>query len=188
MPGIEQTQGSFRVRQRDPGDFDPESLRTITFGGPDSGVRAVVGRIKVAKAERRPVAKSDARRVIYYVLYEPGVVDAHGEEMTAEAVAEMTWRSYGCRTVKVEHGYDQGLRGVLGGREELAPEEGIVVEHYLLDREIPPGEAFHGAPVPDGIRAGACVEAIRYSPEIYAVLSRIEHGTSLGGKARVVEE
>jgi ATP-dependent protease ClpP protease subunit len=46
--GIDETDDSYRVRQRDPGDFDKGSFRTITF---TKGVKAVVGHLKSAKSE-----------------------------------------------------------------------------------------------------------------------------------------
>lgn len=181
MAGIDTTEAAHRVRQRDPADFEEGSLRTIDLA---EGVQAVVGRLKGPAA--RKVAKSEARRVIYYVLYEPEVDDAHGERMSADEIAEMAWRSFGCRRVRVEHGYQQGLRNVLGV-DELPEGDGVVVEHYILPAEVEPGGMFHGAVLAAGIKAGACIEAIRYSPDLYAVLSRVEHGISLGGKANKEE-
>jgi hypothetical protein len=35
-----------RFRQRDPKDFDPESFRTIDFGEPSKGIKAVVGHLR----------------------------------------------------------------------------------------------------------------------------------------------
>ncbi|MCX7611852.1 MAG: phage portal protein [Ignavibacterium sp.] len=41
--GVDETENSYRFRQRDPEDFDPESFRTITI---DTGIKAVVGKLK----------------------------------------------------------------------------------------------------------------------------------------------
>jgi hypothetical protein len=43
MPGIDETESSFRVRQRNPGDFVKDSFRTISFG---PGISAVIGKLK----------------------------------------------------------------------------------------------------------------------------------------------
>jgi len=145
----------------------------------------LTGVVRVA----RNIAKSDAKRVIYYVNYEPRRKDAHGEEMTDDEVMEMTWRNYGCRKVKIEHGFDQGLKEIFG-KDEFTAAEGIVVEHFTMDREIHPGGEYRGVVIEEGIHENACMEAIRYSPEVYRVLSNIEHGISLGGTAntRTVDE
>jgi len=52
---VDETEDSWRLRQRDPGDFDPESFRTITL---TKGVQAVVGHLKKdsARAEITPQA------------------------------------------------------------------------------------------------------------------------------------
>ena len=40
---VDETDTSFRLRQRNPGDFEPDSLKTITL---DKGIKAVIGRLK----------------------------------------------------------------------------------------------------------------------------------------------
>jgi hypothetical protein len=40
---VDETGDSFRLRQRDPGDFQPGSFRTIEFG---KGIKAVIGKLK----------------------------------------------------------------------------------------------------------------------------------------------
>ncbi len=45
---VDETEDSFRLRQRDPGDFVDGSFRTITL---TNGVKAVIGHLKSAKAE-----------------------------------------------------------------------------------------------------------------------------------------
>jgi len=45
---VDETEDSWRLRQRDPSDFDPESLRTITL---TEGVKAVVGHLKEGSAK-----------------------------------------------------------------------------------------------------------------------------------------
>lgn len=145
-------------------------------------VQKVAPAAHVAPTRFKSITKSEAKRVIYYVLYEPEKNDAHGDRMSEDDVAEMMWNSAGCRRVKVEHGFDQGLKRTFG-KDELQASEGHVVEHYLLDHEVAPGGTFHGAVIKEGIKRGAGIEAIRYSPEVYATLSKIEHGISLGGRA-----
>jgi len=44
--GVDETENSFRLRQRDPGDFQPGSFRTISL---TEGVKAVIGRPKKEK-------------------------------------------------------------------------------------------------------------------------------------------
>jgi hypothetical protein len=47
MPGIDKTENGWRVRQRDPGDFEEGSFKTIDI---TDGVQAVVGRLKGEKS------------------------------------------------------------------------------------------------------------------------------------------
>jgi len=59
---VDETDDSWRLRQRDPGDFDPESFRTITL---TTGVQAVVGHLKkgaqaVIGPDREDAAAADA--------------------------------------------------------------------------------------------------------------------------------
>jgi len=104
----DETSTSYRFRQRDPGDFQPGSMRTITF---TDGVKAVVGTLKVAKdgqasckgdcgrcRETRgvgdehyvpllPVDKADEeRRIVFGVVLEPDSVDAQGDTISAEEI------------------------------------------------------------------------------------------------------
>ena len=41
--GVDETGDSFRLRQKDPGNFDPNSFRTIEL---TKGIKAVVGHLK----------------------------------------------------------------------------------------------------------------------------------------------
>jgi phage head maturation protease len=45
-PAPDVTENTIRIRVRDPGDFQDDSFRTINIGGEDSGIKAVVGRLK----------------------------------------------------------------------------------------------------------------------------------------------
>jgi phage head maturation protease len=45
-PAPDVTENTIRIRVRDPGDFQDDSFRTINIGGGDSGIKAVVGRLK----------------------------------------------------------------------------------------------------------------------------------------------
>lgn len=56
--GPDETETSYRFRQRDPGDFITGSFRTIQFQG-TKGVQAVIGRLK-EKAEKQAVPSADA--------------------------------------------------------------------------------------------------------------------------------
>ena len=44
---VDETENSFRLRQRDPGEFKEGSFRTITIS---DGIKAVIGRLKEAKS------------------------------------------------------------------------------------------------------------------------------------------
>ncbi len=46
---LDETLFGLRFRQRPPGMFDKDSFRTISFGGPEKGIKAVVGHFKGAK-------------------------------------------------------------------------------------------------------------------------------------------
>lgn len=54
---VDETENSFRLRQKGPDDFQDGSLKTIDFGDEGSGIQAVVGRIE---------GRDDSRRVIRY--------------------------------------------------------------------------------------------------------------------------
>jgi len=137
----------------------------------------------LTKSEHRPqlVAKNDAKRVIWYPLYlGPEEDDAHRQRMSEDDLLEMTWASYGNDIVNIEHGFDQGLKKVFG-KDELTPLEGRVVEHYTLERDMAEGEEWRGSILQYAMKKNTPIEAIRYSAEVYAILSQITHGISLEG-------
>lgn len=56
---VDETEDSWRLRQRDPGDFDPDSFRTIELA---KGVKAVVGHLK-KEIEQQETASLQAQEV-----------------------------------------------------------------------------------------------------------------------------
>ena len=87
---------SFRIRQRDPGDFT--RLRTITLPGSD-GVKATVGPVKKEAEERdfERVAevcpeklmickRDDEKRIVTGIVLEPDVVDLQGDIITEDEI------------------------------------------------------------------------------------------------------
>mgnify|MGYP001616374750 CR=1 FL=1 len=82
MPGIDETDTGWRVRQRDPGDFEEGSFKTIDI---TDGVQAVVGRLKGEKSttvqslifdKEKFKTEAEARKV----KAERGIVPAPGNE------------------------------------------------------------------------------------------------------------
>jgi phage gp29-like protein len=55
-PGVDETEDSWRIRQRDPGDFDPKSFRTIEL---TAGVKAVIGKLRATLAQEAATAPND---------------------------------------------------------------------------------------------------------------------------------
>ena len=103
-PGVDETTQSWRVRQRDPEDFQPGSFRTIDIA---DGVKAVVGKLKpgveksdgdlfnpvidlfnpVMHAKLLPVDKADEdRRLVLGVVLEPNSVDTQGDTIAPEEI------------------------------------------------------------------------------------------------------
>jgi hypothetical protein len=70
-PGIDETEDSWRVRQRSPSDFDPKSFRTIKI---EDGVSAVVGHLKDKSAGDQFEIKT-----FEFQLKEVDPGNAHGE-------------------------------------------------------------------------------------------------------------
>ena len=174
----------------DPPDAAPDGtcplydLVLIKREQPDRDQQSHARTLTKSKDAPRMFAKSDVKRVIWYPLYVgPEEDDAHGERMSEDDLLEMTWASYGNQKITVEHGFDQGLRKIFE-KDELDKLEGQVVEHYTLERDMAAGEEWRGATLSCDLRKNTPIEAIRYSPEVYAILSQIDHGLSLEGEGR----
>lgn len=96
-PGIDETETSWRVRQRPPSDFKEGSFRTITI---TDGVKAVIGTPKQTKrddaeeefeAEVRllPVEKAEEeKRIVFGVVLEPNETDAQGDTISVEEIEQ----------------------------------------------------------------------------------------------------
>lgn len=87
--GPDETETSYRFRQRNPGGFQQGSMRTITL---TNGVQAVIGRPKQqsskATVKLLPVQKKDEdRNIVFGVVLEPDEVDAHGDTIDAQTIA-----------------------------------------------------------------------------------------------------
>lgn len=97
----DETADSWRFRQKDPGDFQAGSFRTITI---TDGVKAVVGKPKTSKADDEevvetaeeetysveflPIDKADEdRQIAFGIVLEPDEIDAHGDTIKAHEIA-----------------------------------------------------------------------------------------------------
>lgn len=137
---------TFRLRQKDPSEFDPETFRTITL---TDGVQAVVGRLKaeaLEQAESRALAeksqpirvvKADdsdsAERYVFGVVLVPNETDAQGDVYSAEEVrkaAHSYMEHFGGDTFKIMHNGE--------------PVDGVVVLETYLSKvaETHGGETF----------------------------------------------
>jgi len=136
-----------------------------------------------AASEEPPQAQISARaiacaapeaQVIYYLVSEPGTVDAHGHRIEAEEI-ERAMHGYmaGGREVKLEH------RDRITGRA-------VVVEGYVAPCDL---HSFHGQVPPGGpIVEGSSIVAIHYTdPELWRELRDTQHGISWGGMAARIE-
>lgn len=87
--GPDETEASFRFRQRDPGDFQDGSFRTINI---TDGVKAVIGRPKQQTRATKliPVDKADDndQRIVFGVVLEPGTIDAQNDKISAEEIEQ----------------------------------------------------------------------------------------------------
>jgi hypothetical protein len=127
--GPDETENSWRYRQRDPGDFS--RLRTIRL---DEGVQAVIGPLKQAREKRDeeqgvrliPVDKKapDDRRIVFGVVLEPDSVDSQGDTIKSEEIerAAHLW---------LARFQDRGLmhRKIINGKIEI-------YESYIAPRDL----------------------------------------------------
>jgi DNA adenine methylase len=93
--GVDETESSWRFRQRDPGDFQEGSFRTISLA---DGVKAVIGKPKQAKREDDEVEKvvrllpvekaEEEERIVFGVVLEPNEVDAQGDTISEDEIRQ----------------------------------------------------------------------------------------------------
>jgi DNA adenine methylase len=94
--GPDETEDSWRFRQRDPGDFKDGSFRTIAL---TDGVKAVIGRPKTTKRDEEdeveksvrllPIEKAaDEKRIVLGVVLEPNKVDAQNDTISPEEIEQ----------------------------------------------------------------------------------------------------
>lgn len=107
--GVDETETSFRIRQREPSDFRSETFRTIDI---TDGVKAVVGRL-VEKAEKTRtirIVKADEERseerYVFGVVLVPDEPDSQGDIYDATEVrkaAHSFMEHFGGDTFKIMH-------------------------------------------------------------------------------------
>jgi hypothetical protein len=100
----DETGDSWRFRQREPGEFEPGTFRTISM---TDGVKAVVGQLKESKREKQaadepdayadvrllPVEKADEdRRIVLGVVLEPNSVDTQGDTISPDEIEHAAHR------------------------------------------------------------------------------------------------
>jgi len=87
------TENSWRFRQRDPGEFVEESFRTISI---TDGVKGVVGKLKEANTNKRdvekqvrllPIDKAEDKRVVFGIVLEPETVDSQGDVISEDEIS-----------------------------------------------------------------------------------------------------
>lgn len=131
---------------------------------------------------------SDEKQIIYYLVSEPGTVDAHGHRITADVI-EDALHGYmaNSRELKIEHGKDGPLRHLAPQRGARITGRAIVVEGYVAPMEL---ASFHGRKPPDGpIKAGSSIVGVHYTdPKLWQALKAEEHGISWGGFARKIDK
>lgn len=86
----DETEQSWRYRQREPSDFVDGSFRTVTITG---GVSAVMGRLRDAKGDVRkffdreiPIMKTDEERFVLGIVLVPEEVDSQGDIYSASEI------------------------------------------------------------------------------------------------------
>jgi len=117
-------------------------------------------------------SSSEEDQVIYYLVSEPDTIDAHGHQISSEAIEKALWGYMASpkREVKLEHSKP------ITGRA-------VVVEGYVAPADL---ETFHGQKPSGGtIKAGSSIAAIYYEDKaLWERLSKEDHGISWGGEAR----
>jgi|GEM_PF-2361288 len=111
---VDETEDSWRLRQRDPSDFDPESLRTITL---TKGMQAVIGHLK-----QRAGAET-TKQALDEVLTE-----------LAEVKAELTAVTQRIRALETERPETVRIRIAVDGETHADPEPVIRVAGASLTK------------------------------------------------------
>jgi len=165
---VDETETSFRLRQREPGEFRGGTLRTIDL---TDGVQAVVGRLAAEKSMSVRIVKADdapsEERYVFGVILVPEEPDAQGDIYSGEEVrkaAHSFMEHYGGDTFKAMH--------------DGEPVDGVVVlETYLSKVE----ETYGGETFP----VGTWFLAVRVAnDDIWAAIqSGAFTGFSMGGTA-----
>jgi 2'-5' RNA ligase len=165
-------------------EFAVDSVRIQMAGEPFADCK-LEGKEPTEKAdwdlEPEPVEQTAVRiacsagdkQIIYYLVSEPGTVDAHGHRITEEQI-EDALHGYvaNSREIKLEH--SKSLRG-----------RAVLVEAFVAPMEL---TEFHGERPPDGpIKKGSSIAAVHYTDtKLWKELKDIDHGISWGGYARKV--
>ena len=132
-----------------------------------------------------PVSKAMAeKRLIWYVIAEPGEEDTYGHIITAEEVEDAAHRfMLGPRRVFLEHGDKRGLN-----EDDIFPREltgkAITVESAITPCAI---DMFFGDKLPKPILARSWIGCVYYPDEtVWRYLSTHKHGISWRGFAAKV--
>lgn len=93
---VDETETSWRFRQREPGEFQSGSFRTITM---TSGIKAVIGRLK-RRSKRESViryrvdfvARQEEEQIVTGVVADPENVDSYGNKIPEEEIWKAAWK------------------------------------------------------------------------------------------------
>ncbi|KPK67240.1 hypothetical protein AMJ82_11005 [candidate division TA06 bacterium SM23_40] len=170
-PGIDETDSGWRVRQRDPGDFQEGSFRTIDI---TDGVKAVIGRLKQQKSEDDEdrslvpiLCAAPEKQIAYYLVARPGMMDTHGHQISREEIEKGCYGYMNSQKLKFEHGQP------IDGRARL-------VENLLIPDDV---KTFHGRRV----EPGDWIAGIHYPDKaLWKQVIDGDYGISWGGYAAKV--
>lgn len=183
-PGVDETEDSYRIRQRDPDKF--KRMRTISL--PDSGgVKAVIGvaktgitkedliqRVLKGVDEEIAIAKADDdKRVVLGVVLEPEFVDAQNDIMSAEDIE------------KTAYGFLENSRKIKF-RHKNAIKNAKVVESYIAPQNL----RFDGQNGKQIVKEGSWVLGVRVDDdELWNAIKKKEiNAFSVGGMGRRTPE
>lgn len=119
--------------------------------------------------EVRTIAKADdPQQLVYGVVYEPDVEDAHEDYMTAEAIE------------KAAHGFMENYQNI-DKQHDFETQAGKVVESYIAPADISIGDEV--------ITKGTWVLVTKASNEMWESIQKGEYtGYSLAGTAQTIEK
>jgi len=117
---------------------------------------------------------SPAKQIIYYLVSEPGVSDAHGHSMSPEQIEDAL------------HGYMANSRELKLEHQKPITGRAVIVEGFIAPMTL---TQFHGVLPPDGpIKEGSSIVGVHYEDtDLWNMLSAEEHGISWGGYASRME-